>query len=97
MGDEEDGGMVEEFEVDVDDIRSIIIFRRWFLKWFMELFFEEIIVGCFVRIGIGVLSMGSSIYCCCFVKNVDVKDFDKVYKFENCMIYKYLNFVWGDE
>lgn len=97
MGDEEDGGMAEEPEADVDDIRSITIPRRRLLKWFMEPFFEETIVGCFVRIGIGVSSTGSSIYRCCFVKNVDAKDPDKAYKFENRMTYKYLNLVWGDE
>lgn len=37
-----------------DDIKNIIIRRLKLLKWFMELFFEELIVGCFVRVGIGM-------------------------------------------
>ena len=39
-------------------------------KWFMEPFFEELIVGCFVRFGIG-LKDGQSIYRLCMVQNVD--------------------------
>lgn len=56
LGDEfEDKG---EFEVIEDEIKDIVIRCLKFVKWFMEFFFEEIIVGCFVRIGIGVLSFG---------------------------------------
>lgn len=94
-GDElEDKGEPEATE---DEIKDIVIRRSKLAKWFMEPFFEEIIVGCFVRIGIGVSSSGQSIYRVCQVKNVDAKDPDKQYKFENFMTYKYLNCFWGDE
>ncbi|KAB2637396.1 RNA polymerase-associated protein RTF1-like protein [Pyrus ussuriensis x Pyrus communis] len=36
-----------------DDIKEITIRRSKLAKWFMEPFFEELIVGCFVRVGIG--------------------------------------------
>lgn len=80
-----------------EDIKAIVIRRSKLAKWFMEPFFEDIIVGCFVRIGIGVSSTGQSIYRVCQVKNVDAKDPDKQYKFENFMTFKYLNCFWGDE
>jgi RNA polymerase-associated protein RTF1 len=63
----------------------------------MEPFFEEIIVGCFVRIGIGVSNSGLPIYRLCQVKNVDAKDPDKNYKFQHRTTYKWLNCFWGDE
>lgn len=80
-----------------EEISGITIRRTKLAKWFMEPFFEEIIVGCFVRIGIGVSNAGQSIYRLCQVKNVDAKEPDKQYKFENRMTYKYLNCFWGNE
>eukprot|EP01018_Ginkgo_biloba_P031540 Gb_16950 [translate_table: standard] len=80
-----------------DDIKSITIRRSKLAKWFMEPFFEEIIVGCFVRIGIGMSRAGQSIYRLCMVKNVDATEPDKHYKFENRTTHKYLNCVWGSE
>lgn len=74
-----------------------MIRRSKLAKWFMEPFFEEIIVGCFVRIGIGVSPSGQSIYRVCQVKNVDAKDPDKQYKFENFTTCKYLDCFWGGE
>lgn len=47
-----------EFLVNEEDIKVIVIRCLKFVKWFMEFFFEDIIVGCFVRIGIGVFSIG---------------------------------------
>lgn len=79
-----------------DEIRSITIRRSKLAKWFMEPFFEELIVGCFVRVGIGLKS-GQNIYRLCIVRNVDASDPDRVYKLENKMTYKYLNCVWGSE
>lgn len=79
-----------------EDIRGITIRRSRLAKWFMEPFFEELIVGCFVRVGIGMKS-GQSIYRLCIVRNVDASDPDKQYKLENKMTYKYLNCVWGSE
>jgi RNA polymerase-associated protein RTF1 len=80
-----------------EDIRSITIRRSKLAKWFMEPFFEKIIVGCFVRIGIGMSRSGQSTYRLCMVKNVDATDPDKQYKFENRTTYKYLNCFWGSE
>lgn len=79
-----------------EDIKGITIRRSKLAKWFMEPFFEDLIVGCFVRVGIGMKS-GQSIYRLCIVRNVDASDPDKQYKLENKMTYKYLNCVWGSE
>ncbi|KAJ7521552.1 hypothetical protein O6H91_19G059400 [Diphasiastrum complanatum] len=100
--DGEDSGSVDEEresnDADNNLIKSITIRRSKLLKWFMEPFFEDVIRGCFVRIGIGrTSSSGLNIYRLCFVKNVDAKRPDKVYKFENKMTYKYLNCTWGDD
>lgn len=80
-----------------EDIKSITIKRSKLAKWFMEPFFEKIIVGCFVRIGIGMSRSGQSTYRLCMIKNVDATDPDKHYKFENRTTYKYLNCFWGSE
>ncbi|CAM6102901.1 unnamed protein product [Calypogeia fissa] len=89
--------MKKEEEAGVDDIKSITIRRSKLAKWFMEPFFEDVVVGCYVRIGIGVSNSGQSIYRVCLVKNVDARDPAKQYTFENRHTYKYLNCVWGDE
>eukprot|EP01018_Ginkgo_biloba_P012712 Gb_11901 [translate_table: standard] len=83
--------------VSFDDIKGITVRRSKLAKWFMEPFFEEIIVGCFVRVGIGMSRSGQSIYRLCMVKNVDASEPDKQYTFENWITHKYLNCVWGDE
>jgi RNA polymerase-associated protein RTF1 len=93
----DDDDRKDEPEAGVDDIKSITIRRSKLAKWFMEPFFEEVVVGCFVRIGIGVSNSGQSIYRVCQVKNVDARDPNKQYTFENRHTYKYLNCVWGDE
>ncbi|CAA6671719.1 unnamed protein product [Spirodela intermedia] len=80
-----------------DDIKQITIRRSKLAKWFMEPFFEELIVGCFVRVGIGRTRSGVSLYRLCFVLNVDASDPDRLYKFENRSTYKYLNCAWGSE
>lgn len=79
-----------------EDIKGITIRRSRLAKWFMEPFFEDLIVGCFVRVGIGMKS-GQSIYRLCVVRNVDASDPNKQYKLDNKMTYKYLNCVWGSE
>lgn len=79
-----------------EDIRGITIRRSRLTKWFMDPFFEDLIVGCFVRVGIGMKS-GQSIYRLCIVRNVDASDPNKQYKLDNKMTYKYLNCVWGSE
>ncbi|XP_002989964.2 protein RTF1 homolog [Selaginella moellendorffii] len=93
--DDERGGRVSL--PDNEDIRKITIRRSKLSKWFMEPFFEEVIVGCFVRIGIGMSNSGTSMYRLCLVKNVDATEPDKPYKFENRTTHKYLNCTWGDD
>ncbi|XP_004493842.1 protein RTF1 homolog [Cicer arietinum] len=102
-----DGGIIDSdddrimtgsgFEVpSFEDIKEITIRRSKLAKWFMEPFFEELIVGCFVRVGIGRSKTGP-IYRLCMVKNVDASDPDRQYKLDNKTTYKYLNVVWGNE
>ncbi|KAG9140368.1 hypothetical protein Leryth_019609 [Lithospermum erythrorhizon] len=79
-----------------DDIKGITIRRSKLAKWFMEPFFDDLIVGCFVRVGIG-RSRSGPIYRLCIVRNVDASDPDKFYKLDNKTTYKYLNVVWGNE
>ncbi|KAH0982437.1 hypothetical protein GBA52_009614 [Prunus armeniaca] len=79
-----------------DDIKEITIRRSKLAKWLMEPFFEELIVGCFVRVGIG-RSKSGPIYRLCMVRNVDASDPDRKYKLENKTTHKYLNVVWGNE
>ncbi|MED6195495.1 Protein RTF1 [Stylosanthes scabra] len=78
------------------DIKEITIRRSKLARWFMEPFFEELIVGCFVRVGIG-RSKSGPIYRLCMVKNVDASEPERQYKLENKITHKYLNVVWGNE
>lgn len=100
-----DGGMVDSDDdralagsegPSFQDIKEITIRRSKLAKWFMEPFFEELIVGCFVRVGIGRSKTGP-IYRLCMVKNVDASEPDRQYRLENKTTYKYLNVVWGNE
>ncbi|XVE51301.1 hypothetical protein DITRI_Ditri02bG0029200 [Diplodiscus trichospermus] len=100
-----DGGMVDSDDEmgtcgpdgpSFDDIKEITIRRSKLAKWFMEPFFEELIVGCFVRVGIG-RSRSGPIYRLCMVRNVDATDLERTYELENKTTYKYLNVVWGNE
>ncbi|MBA0598967.1 protein RTF1 homolog [Gossypium raimondii] len=100
-----DGGMVDSEDErgtwgpngpTFNDIKEITIRRSKLAKWLMEPFFEELIVGCFVRVGIGRSKTGA-IYRLCMVRNVDATDPDRTYKLENKTTYKYLNVVWGNE
>lgn len=97
------GGGLEGSDDDVtsslpeyENIKDITIRRSKLAKWFMEPFFEDLIVGCFVRVGIGMRS-GQNIYRLCMVRNVDASDPNKMYKFENRTTHKYLNVFWGNE
>ncbi|KAJ7946956.1 RNA polymerase-associated protein RTF1 like [Quillaja saponaria] len=100
-----DGGMVDSDEdrgllgsegTTFEDIREITIRRSKLAKWLMEPFFEDLIVGCFVRVGIG-RSKSGPIYRLCIVRNVDTTEPDRQYKLESKMTHKYLNVVWGNE
>lgn len=95
------GGMLDSDDDRSDvptfeDVKEITIRRSKLAKWLMEPFFEELIVGCFVRVGIG-RSKSGPIYRLCWVKNVDATDPDKTYKLENKTTHKYLNVIWGNE
>lgn len=100
-----DGGMIDSDDdrsmpgsdgPTFEDIKEITIRRSKLGKWFMEPFFEELIVGCFVRVGIG-RSRSGSIYRLCLVRNVDATEPDRQYKLENKTTHKYLNVIWGNE
>ncbi|XP_051125497.1 protein RTF1 homolog [Andrographis paniculata] len=97
-----DGGMGDSDEdkssesPKFEDIKEITIRRSKLSKWLMEPFFDELIVGCFVRLGIG-RSRDGPIYRLCMVRNVDASDPDRHYPFDNKTTYKYLNVVWGNE
>ncbi|XP_057537093.1 protein RTF1 homolog [Amaranthus tricolor] len=79
-----------------EQIKSITIMRSKLAKWFMEPFFEKLIIGCFVRVGIGMKD-GQSIYRLCMVQNVDASDPNKRYQLQNKTTHKYLNCVWGSD
>ncbi|GAB4859627.1 hypothetical protein Ancab_011101 [Ancistrocladus abbreviatus] len=79
-----------------EDIKGITVRRSKLAKWLMEPFFDDLIVGCFVRIGIGV-KFGQNIYRLCIVKNVDLLDPNRQYLLDNKTTYKYLKCVWGGE
>lgn len=96
-----DGGMVDSDDegsegLTFDDIREITIRRSKLAKWLMEPFFEELIVGCFVRVGIG-RSKSGPIYRLCMVRNVDATEPERQYKLENKTTHKFLNVFWGNE
>ncbi|KAL3627715.1 hypothetical protein CASFOL_029078 [Castilleja foliolosa] len=99
-----DGGMVDSDDdkdsesklPTFENIKEITISRSKLAKWFMEPFFDELIVGCFVRVGIGKSRTGP-IYRLCVVRNVDATDPDRQYKLDNKTTHKYLNVVWGNE
>ncbi|KAH7283706.1 hypothetical protein KP509_34G020200 [Ceratopteris richardii] len=93
--DHPEGDLLDADDPTLEDIFSVTIRRSRLAKWFLEPFFEEVIAGCFVRVGVGVKD-GVNCYRLCQVKNVDASDPYKQYKFENRMTHKWLNLVWGD-
>lgn len=95
MGDSDDDKISSD-KPTFEDIKAITIRRSKLAKWFMEPFFDELIVGCFVRVGIGKSRTGP-IYRLCMVRNVDCSDPDRQYKLDNKTTHKYLNVVWGNE
>eukprot|EP00897_Mesotaenium_endlicherianum_P006957 jgi/Mesen1/628/ME000108S10788 len=90
-GEEEDGGEGSEEDDDDDDER-----RAEPLAEFMEPFFEDLVVGCLVRLGIGMSPTGQSVYRVCEIVGVDSKDPSKQYKFEGRMTHKWLDCKWGE-
>ncbi|KAK7397101.1 hypothetical protein VNO78_18268 [Psophocarpus tetragonolobus] len=97
LGDSDDDKNIHESEMPTfENIREITIRRSKLVKWLNEPFFEELIVGCFVRIGIGKSESGP-VYRLCIVQRVDGGDPNKHYKVENRVTHKYLVCVWGSE
>ncbi|KAK7284436.1 hypothetical protein RJT34_19182 [Clitoria ternatea] len=101
----DDGGLVDsdddknlrESEIPTfDNIKEITIRRSKIVKWLNEPFFEELIVGCFVRIGIGRSESGP-VYRLCMVQRIESGDPNRHYKVENRVTHKYLVCVWGSE
>lgn len=91
------GDNLNDEQLKFDDIKDITIRRSKLAKWLMEPFFEELIAGCFVRLGIGSTRSGIPTYRLCLVKNVDATEPDRQYKLEGRTTYKYLNCIWGAE
>ncbi|KAJ3707039.1 hypothetical protein LUZ61_010744 [Rhynchospora tenuis] len=83
--------------ISFDDIKDITIPRTRLLKWFMDPFFEELLPGCFVRVGIHQHKDGRRKYRLYMVRSVDASDPDKTYKFEHYTTYKYLILVTRTE
>jgi RNA polymerase-associated protein RTF1 len=100
-----DDGRDDEFDespnridpLKFDDVKSITLRRSKLVKWFMEPFFEDLVSGCFVRLGIGKTKSGTPRYRLCIVRNVDASDPDRQYKLESYKTCKYLNVVWDSE
>ncbi|XP_009799534.1 protein RTF1 homolog [Nicotiana sylvestris] len=96
MDDSDDDKSPESQLPTFEDIKEITIRRSKLAKWFMEPFFDELIVGCFVRVGIG-RSRSGPIYRLCIVRNVDATDPNRQYKLENKTTFKFLNLIWGND
>ncbi|KAK1368639.1 Plus3 domain-containing protein [Heracleum sosnowskyi] len=79
-----------------EDVKAITIKRSKLAKWHMEPFFDDLIVGCFVRVGVAKSTKGP-IYRLSVVKNVDSSNPERQYKLDNMITHKYLNVVWGHE
>ncbi|RYR02086.1 hypothetical protein HN51_039500 [Arachis hypogaea] len=95
--DDDDKNMLRESNMPTfEEIKEITIRRSRLVKWLNEPFFEELIVGCFVRIGIGKSESGA-VYRLCMVQSVDGGDPNRHYKVENRITHKYLVCVWGSE
>ncbi|KAG4394104.1 hypothetical protein AAZX31_03G210500 [Glycine max] len=97
LGDSDDDKSMHESKMPTfENIRDITIRRSKLVKWLNEPFFDELIVGCFVRIGIGKLE-NVPVYRLCIVQRVDGGDPNKHYKVENRVTHKYLVCVWGSD
>ncbi|XP_062081807.1 protein RTF1 homolog [Humulus lupulus] len=93
---DDEGGFPGSEPPSYSDIKGITIQRSKLAKWLMEPFFEDLIVGCFVRVGIGKSTSGP-VYRLCMVQNVDSSDNNPQYKLEGKITHKYLVCFWGNE
>lgn len=94
---DDERGLSGSDRLKFEDVKEITVRRSKLAKWLMEPFFEELIVGCFVRVGIGRTKNKQAVYRLCMVRNVDASDPNQPYKLDNKMTFKYLNLVWGSE
>ncbi|KAF9623817.1 hypothetical protein IFM89_005402 [Coptis chinensis] len=94
LDDSDEGKSDNEDTLMLEDIKEITIRRSQLARWFKEPFFGELIVGCFVRVGIGMKD-NRACYRLCIVKNVDATEPNKQYRMENKNTNKYLNVTWG--
>ncbi|GAB2285421.1 hypothetical protein Dimus_019872 [Dionaea muscipula] len=94
--DDDEKGRAENEIPTFEEITSITIRRSKLAKWLMEPFFDDLMIGCFVRVGIGMKS-GQNVYRLCVVQRVDLCEADRQYQLENKTTCKYLNCVWGSE
>ncbi|KAL8149548.1 hypothetical protein AgCh_006522 [Apium graveolens] len=78
------------------DIKEITIQRSKLAKRHMEPFFDDLIVGCVVRVGVAKSRNGPR-YSIGVVKNVDSTNPERQYKLENMITHKYLNIILGHE
>ncbi|XP_054801605.1 protein RTF1 homolog [Prosopis cineraria] len=97
LADSDDDRNMTESEVPIfDDIHEITLKRSKLMKWLNEPFFNELVVGSFVRVGIGKSDHGP-VYRLCMVQRVDASSPDRQYKIENKVTHKRLICVWGSE
>ncbi|ONK59210.1 uncharacterized protein A4U43_C08F4110 [Asparagus officinalis] len=80
-----------------EDIKAITIPRSKLAKWSTEPFFDKIIAGCFVRLGMGLTRSRRPTYKLCIVRSVDATSPNRRYTFENRRTSKWLNCVWGSD
>ncbi|KAH6755848.1 hypothetical protein C2S53_007331 [Perilla frutescens var. hirtella] len=80
----------------LQEVMGITVPRSKLVQWYMEPFFNELIIGCFVRILIGKGEEEVPVYRLCQVLNVDATNPDRQYEFESKTTCKYLNLVWGN-
>uniref|UniRef100_A0A7N0RHM7 Plus3 domain-containing protein n=1 Tax=Kalanchoe fedtschenkoi TaxID=63787 RepID=A0A7N0RHM7_KALFE len=83
LGDSDDDRMESKLPT-FENIKQITIRRSKLAKWLMEPIFDDLVVGYFVRLGIGK-SRAGPVYRLCVVRSVDASDPDRQYKLENKM------------
>ncbi|CAG8506958.1 900_t:CDS:10 [Ambispora leptoticha] len=73
-------------ELKFEDLKSIQITRRQIEKWMFVPIFEKTVIGCFVRLHIGMKENGTQIYRVCEI--MDVRKHHRSYKVENTLTNK---------
>eukprot|EP00039_Didymoeca_costata_P006130 m.87674 g.87674 ORF g.87674 m.87674 type:complete len:586 (-) comp13124_c0_seq2:71-1828(-) len=81
-------------EAEFEDAESIRLSRFKCERWCHEPFFDELVVGCFVRLGIGRGKGGKNVYRCCQIIGVELKS---AYKLEGTRTRKALKLKHGTD